>query len=86
MIGRTAVSNTEAFSNLAWDSDDRKILEQQWSMVKEVQEVPGSYDVTRAIDQAFWTVLEDNTKVKDAVTKWSKISDREIQRKIEEYK
>ena len=86
MIGRTAVSNTEAFSNLAWDSDDRKILELQWSMVKEVQEVPGSYDVTRAIDQAFWTVLEDDSKVKDAVTKWSKIADREIQRKIEEYK
>ena len=86
MIGRTAVSNTEAFLNLAWDSDDRDILVQQWSMVKEVQEVPGSYDVTRAIDQAFWTVLEDNTKVKDAVTKWSKISDREIKRKIEEYK
>lgn len=86
MIGRTAVSNTTAFSNLAWDKDDLKVLETQWSKVKEVQEVPGSYDVTRAIDQAFWAVLEDDEKVKDAVTKWSKIADREIHRKIEEYK
>lgn len=86
MIGRTAVSNTEAFANLSWDKDDLKVLQAQWSQVKEVQEVPGSYDVTRAIDQAYWAVLEDDAKVKDAVTKWSKIADREIQRKIEEYK
>ncbi len=86
MIGRTAVSNVEAFNNLAWDKDDLVVLNKQWQQVKEVGEVPGSYDVTRAIDQAFWTVIEDDTKVKDAVTKWSKVADREIARKIEEYK
>ena len=61
------------------------LTNEQWQQVKEVGEVPGSYDVTRAIDQAYWTVIEDGTKVKDAVTKWSKIADREIERKIEEY-
>ncbi len=85
MIGRTAVSNVDAFNSLAWDKDDLAILNEQWSQVKEVQEVPGSYDVTRAIDQAFWAVLEDNAKVKDAVVKWSKSADKEIQRKIKEY-
>ena len=86
MIGRTAVSNKEAFENLAWDKDDLQLLKSQWAEIMEVQEVPGSYDVTRAIDQAFWSVLEDKAKVKDAVTKWSKIADREIERKINEYK
>ena len=85
MIGRTAVSNVEAFNSLAWDKDDLVILNEQWQQVSEVGEVPGSYDVTRAIDQAYWTVIEDGAKVKDAVTKWSKVADREIQRKIEEY-
>lgn len=85
MIGRTAVSNVEAFNSLAWDKDDLAILNQQWQQVTEVGEVPGSYDVTRAIDQAFWAVIEDGTKVKDAVTKWSKVADREIERKIDEY-
>ena len=84
MIGRNAVSNVEAFNNLAWDRDDLVILNEQWKQVKEVQEVPGSYDVTRSIDQAYWAVLEDNSKVKDAVTKWSKSADKEIERKIEE--
>lgn len=85
MIGRTAVSNVEAFNSLAWDKDDLVILNEQWQQVTEVGEVPGSYDVTRAIDQAYWTVIEDGTKVKDAVTKWAKVADREIERKIEEY-
>lgn len=85
MIGRTAVSNVEAFNSLAWDKDDLEILNEQWKQVNEVPEVPGSYDVTRAIDQAFWAVIEDDDKVKDAVTKWSKVADREIERKIEEY-
>ncbi len=85
MIGRNAVSNVEAFNNLAWDKDDLAVLNNQWQQVMEVQEVPGSYDVTRSIDQAFWAVLEDNSKVKDAVVKWSKSADKEIQRKIKEY-
>lgn len=85
MIGRTAVSNVEAFNSLAWDKDDLAILNEQWKQVNEVSEVPGSYDVTRAIDQAFWAVLEDDAKVKDSVTKWSKVADREIERKISEY-
>ena len=85
MIGRTAVSNVEAFNSLAWDKDDLVVLNKQWEQVTEVGEVPGSYDVTRAIDQAYWTVIEDGSKVKDAVTKWAKVADREIERKIEEY-
>lgn len=85
MIGRNAVSNTNAFNNLGWDRDDLVVLNNQWQQVKEVQEVPGSYDVTRSIDQAFWAVLEDKTAVKDAVVKWSKSADKEIQRKIKEY-
>lgn len=85
MIGRNAVSNVEAFNNLSWDKNDLVVLNQQWAQIKEVQEVPGSYDVTRSIDQAFWAVLEDNSKVKDAVVKWSKSADKEIDRKIKEY-
>ncbi len=85
MIGRNAVSNVEAFNNLAWDKNDLVVLNNQWAQIKEVQEVPGSYDVTRSIDQAFWAVLEDNSKVKDAVVKWSKSADKEIDRKIKEY-
>ncbi len=85
MIGRTAMANIEAFNSIAWDVDDLKILNEQRSYINEIQEVPGSYYLTRAVDQAYWSVLEDGTPVKDAVVKWSQVADDEIARKIKEY-
>ena len=85
MIGRTPTANKNAMKQLAWNSYDRDVILEQWSYVKEVPEVPGSYYVTRAVDQAFWAVVNDSTTVKDAVAKWSNFADDEITRKIKEY-
>lgn len=85
MLGRTAPANVEAFKRLAWDPEDLDKLLEQWSKIKEVPEVPGSYYLTRAVDQAFWSVINDNINPKDAVKKWSKIADNEIERKIKQY-
>ncbi|MBQ9768749.1 MAG: extracellular solute-binding protein, partial [Clostridia bacterium] len=85
LLGRVATANKNAFSELAWDPDDLAVLMEQWSKVSEVPEVPGSYYMTRAIDQAFWSVLNDNTNAKDAINEWSLVADKEIKRKIEEY-
>lgn len=85
MLGRVSTSNVEAFNNLAWDPDDLKILMNQWENVREVPEVPGSYYLARAVDQAFWSVLNDNSNYKDAVSKWTMVADEEISRKIKEY-
>jgi hypothetical protein len=85
MIGRTTTANVEAFEALAWESDHISVLETQRTLVREVSEVPGSYYLSRAIDQAFWTVVNGEAISKDAVMKWSKIADDEIKRKIEEY-
>jgi len=85
MIGRTATANKNAMKRLAWNSYDRDVILEQWSYVKEVPEVPGSYYVTRAVDQAFWSVVNDSATVKDAVAKWSNFADDEITRKIKEY-
>ena len=86
MIGRTTTANVEAFQNLAWDSEHLEVMEQQRLQVREVPEVPGSYYLSRAIDQAFWTVINGESNSKDALMKWSQIADDEITRKIEEYK
>ncbi len=85
MIGRTSVSNVEAFNSIAWDAEHLKILNEQWSYVNEIHEVPGSYYLTRAVDQAYWSVVEDGERIKDAVVKWSQAADDEIDRKIREY-
>jgi len=86
MLGRQQTATVDALQNLAWDNQDLDVITEQWSRVKEVPEVPGSYYFSRALDQAFWSVINDGVNAKDAITKWSQTADAEIERKIEEYK
>ncbi|MBE6727833.1 MAG: extracellular solute-binding protein [Ruminococcaceae bacterium] len=85
MLGRQQTANIEALEDLAWDKNDLEVIMEQWSRVKEVPEVPGSYYFGRALDQAFWSVINDGTNAKDAISKWSEVADDEIERKIKEY-
>lgn len=86
MIGRPGTSNVEAFSKLSWDVDVLDVLLEQWSLVNEVPEVPGSYYLTRCIDQAYWSVVNGTAHSKDTLIKWSKVADDEIRRKINDYR
>ena len=54
--------------------------------VEEIEEIPGGYYVSRAIDQAFWNVLTMNENPKDMMKKWGEVADVEIETKIEQYK
>lgn len=85
VLGRPQTSNLEAFKNLAWDTYDKEAIINQWKQVKEIPEVPGSYYLTRAVDQAFWSVVNGESKSKDALVKWSRVANNEIKRKISEY-
>ncbi len=84
-VGRVDTANVEAFSRLSWTKKDLEILTAQWEKVVEVDEIPGSYYLTRALDQAFWNVTNGQATAKDAVLEWSMVADHEIERKIEEY-
>lgn len=85
MLGRVSTANVEAFKNLSWNPNDLEKLMNQWDSVNELPEVPGSYYLTRAVDQAFWSVINDGYNSKDAITEWSQVADNEIARKIKEY-
>ena len=84
-ISRPSTSNIEAFNSLGWKSDDLKVLNEQWSLVRELPEIPGSYYLIRSIDQAFWEVVNGESNSRDALVKWSRVADNEISRKIKEY-
>ncbi|MBO5745481.1 MAG: extracellular solute-binding protein [Clostridia bacterium] len=84
-VSRTATANVEAFSSYSWNADDLEILLEQWGHVEELPELPGGYYVSRAVDQAYWAVLNGNDNEKDAMLEWGKVSDNEIARKIAEY-
>ena len=85
MLGRQQTATVEGLTDLAWDNRDLEVILEQWQRVEEVPEVPGSYYFSRALDQAFWSVINDGTNAKDAIAKWSQVADAEIERKIKEY-
>lgn len=84
-ISRITTANLEAFEDMSWEKNDLKILLKQRDWIVEVPEVPGSYYVSRSVDQAFWNVYNAENTPKDALTKWALESNNEIKRKIAEY-
>ena len=83
-VGRVATANVEAFSKYSWKSGDRDILLEQWAQVEEIPEVPGSYYLARAVDQAFWAAVNGENP-SEALIRWSNVANDEIARKIKEY-
>lgn len=84
-ISRITTSNEEAFCEMGWENEDLEILLQERAQIQEIPEIPGSYYLTRAVDQVFWSVVNGETSVKDSLDKWSLEVNREIERKISEY-
>ncbi len=85
-VSRVPTANIEAFSRMGWDNNDLAVLLEQQSYIEEIPEIPGSYYLSRSVDQAYWTVINGKSGVKDALTKWGKEANKEIARKISEYK
>ena len=84
-ISRITTANLKAFEDMSWERNDLEILLKQREWIVEVPEVPGSYYVSRSVDQAFWNVYNAENTPKDALTKWALESNNEIERKIAEY-
>ena len=83
--GRTATASKGALSRLSWDNASLNVILKQWNKVSEVPEVPGSYFVSRSVDQAFWATKNKKTSSKEAISEWNDICDQEVKRKIAEY-
>ena len=84
-VSRTTTATLEAFESMAWDKNDLEVLLEQRRRIQEIPEVPGSYYVSRSVDQAFWGVVNDVDTPKDSLMKWNEISNSEIERKIKQY-
>ena len=84
-VSRTTTANLEAFSNMSWDNKHLDTLLSQREWIKEIPEVPGSYYLSRAVDQAFWEVYNKKKNPKETLNKWNGVANSEISRKIKEY-
>lgn len=86
VAGRYSSANVEATTGLDWGKSASDTLLSQWNKVEEIEEIPGGYYVSRAVDQAFWNVLTMNENPKDMMKKWGEVADVEIETKINQYK
>ncbi|MDD3693732.1 MAG: extracellular solute-binding protein [Oscillospiraceae bacterium] len=84
--GRYSTANTKAFEMLPWTEQELSALTEQRGNVKEIMEVPGSYFVSRCLDNAFRAVLYDNKNALETLEKEVANINREIARKRKELK
>lgn len=83
--GRVATSNPKALAQMAWDKESLNNILEQWSNIREVEEVPGGYYSNRILDQAFWNVTNNGKNAKDMIIKWTGYGNAEIARKRDQY-
>lgn len=84
-VARVATATVDAFAQYSWNYGDKGILLDQWSKVKLMPQVPGSYHLTRSFDQAFLETVNGENTANDAMVKWAASANAEIARKWAEY-
>ena len=82
--GRNATANLDAFDMLPWKDEEKEALNTQRQWVKDLREVPGSYFVSRCIDNAFRAVLYDSENAREVFEREVEGINREITRKRKE--
>lgn len=85
VTGRQPTANVNALCKLGWEDKTLETLVSQMNKIEEIPEVPGSYYVSRSIQQIYWNVLNNGQTVEEMVDKWATEADDEIYRKTQEY-
>lgn len=78
---RFPTANEEAFNRLPWPEQDLETINYQRQFVKEIAEIPGSYFVSRCLDNAFRAVLFDGENSREVFERENANINREIARK-----
>ena len=82
---RYPTANVEAMSQLPWTVKEYQKLEEQWSWVRGIPEVPGGYMTGRHLDNAFRLVYNDNSNPKETIYDYVQIINDEIDKKRREF-
>lgn len=85
IAARHASANINALKQLSWSREDAKIILGQYEKAIFLPEVPGSYYVTRSLENAFYNVYNDGDDTKEALSHWALMIDEEMARKAKEY-
>ena len=78
-------ANQKAFKQLSWDKDDKAVILEQWSWLREVAKIPGSYIIEREISNIWNQVVFNDANLRSAVSDSIIKQDKEIGRKMQEF-
>ena len=82
--GRYETANLYAFSRQPWSDEQLQMLQRQRENVVELPEIPGSYYVSRSVDNAFRAVLYDGENPREIFARENRNINAEITRKRRE--
>ena len=79
--GRYLTANTEAISRLDWTDEQLKAILAQQKTVCDIPEIPGSYIITRNIQNIFYDIINNGAVVRESLLRYSDIIDAELESK-----
>lgn len=78
-------ANLEAFESMRWNQTHKEIILEQWTHLKEVPKIPGSYIVEREISNTWNQVIYDDQNLRSSVSDAMIKIEKEITRKMIEF-
>ncbi len=78
--------NINVLANLPIPSADRKVIAEQIQWIQEAPKIPGGYYTERQVSDAFSRIVYDGADVRSAIDDAVVIANRELERKLREFK
>ena len=85
VAARCTPANTVAMENLGWTGKELKLLTEQWKSVTSVEQIPGSYVISRSLTSAFRTSVDEGFDARRQLLIYNKEMNSEITRKRKEF-
>jgi ABC-type glycerol-3-phosphate transport system substrate-binding protein len=88
IIGAAArynTANVKAFEQLAWASDQRDVILEQWQWVVGTPEVPGGYYTSRHTLNALRRVMNNNEEPRETLLDYTRTINDELEKKRKEF-
>lgn len=78
-------ANLEAFEQFSWNEDHKAIILEQWTHLKEIPKIPGSYIIEREISNTWNSVVYGDANLRSTVSDALIKIDKELARKMKEF-
>ncbi|HPU58960.1 MAG TPA: ABC transporter substrate-binding protein, partial [Candidatus Avimonas sp.] len=82
---RYNVASISAFENQMWTRQQAEILSEQREWSKGIPQVPGSYFVSRHLNNAFRKVVYNSADVRETLNEYTEIINKELSNKRREF-